>query len=439
MTQPTQTVLILAYDFPPYNSVGGLRPYSWFKHMNEHGIYPIVVTRQWGTRHGNELDYIAPSAENQTVVENHSNGTILRTAYRPNLANRIQLRFGANRFVFVRRTVSAFYEFAQYVFPIGPKKELFRAAQRYLQKEQVDWILATGEPFVLFKYAHQLSKQFKTPWVADYRDPWTQSDRRSSSQIMKLWNTFFEKKYLKSCRQLVTVSGEFRELISELSFEKPIEVIPNGFDDLELDEAVTVEQDPTQLTIAFMGSIYPWYPIENVLSILFSFDNIHLKLIGISNGDEIKGLFTNRFHENENRVHWVPKVDILTLRKELRVCNAVLLFNDFGHIGSKIYTYLAVKRRILFCYSNSELSEQLRNEHYPYHVKDIAKNLQINLIQQTQSGVVVEDEKHLKKVLTDLSVEFQKNKKIVCEARGIDAYSRKKGVEKMANLLKQTK
>lgn len=40
-------VLILAYDFPPYVSVGGLRPYSWYKYFKEFGLYPIVVTRQW--------------------------------------------------------------------------------------------------------------------------------------------------------------------------------------------------------------------------------------------------------------------------------------------------------------------------------------------------------------------------------------------------------
>jgi hypothetical protein len=41
-------LLILAYDFPPYVSVGGLRPYNWFKYLKEFGVEPIVVTRQWG-------------------------------------------------------------------------------------------------------------------------------------------------------------------------------------------------------------------------------------------------------------------------------------------------------------------------------------------------------------------------------------------------------
>mgnify|MGYP001445437583 FL=1 len=43
----TKKVLILAYDFPPYNSIGAQRPYSWLKYFNEFGFQPIIVTRHW--------------------------------------------------------------------------------------------------------------------------------------------------------------------------------------------------------------------------------------------------------------------------------------------------------------------------------------------------------------------------------------------------------
>ena len=39
-------VLILAYDFPPYVSVGGLRPYSWYKYFHEFGLYSVFVPEQ---------------------------------------------------------------------------------------------------------------------------------------------------------------------------------------------------------------------------------------------------------------------------------------------------------------------------------------------------------------------------------------------------------
>ena len=49
-------VLILANDFPPYVSVGGLRQYSWYDYFHKFGIYPIVVNRQCSHKHKKHLD-----------------------------------------------------------------------------------------------------------------------------------------------------------------------------------------------------------------------------------------------------------------------------------------------------------------------------------------------------------------------------------------------
>ena len=79
-------LLILAYDFPPYVSVGGLRPYAWAKYLHEFGVYPIVVTRQWSNTYGDERDYVAPSATNEMIYEESPEGAILRMPYKPNMA-----------------------------------------------------------------------------------------------------------------------------------------------------------------------------------------------------------------------------------------------------------------------------------------------------------------------------------------------------------------
>ena len=39
--------LILCNDFPPINSIGSERPYSWFLYFKVNGIDPIVVTKNW--------------------------------------------------------------------------------------------------------------------------------------------------------------------------------------------------------------------------------------------------------------------------------------------------------------------------------------------------------------------------------------------------------
>jgi hypothetical protein len=166
-------ILILAYDFPPYVSVGGLRPYSWYKYLHEYGVHPVVITRQWSNKFGNYLDYIAPGESDDTIVETLNDSTLIKTPYRPNLANKLMIKHGESKFKFIRKLISGFYEISQFILPIGPKSNLYFEAKKYLSSNKVDVIIATGDPFILFGYASKLSKKFKTPWIADYRDPWS--------------------------------------------------------------------------------------------------------------------------------------------------------------------------------------------------------------------------------------------------------------------------
>ena len=99
-------ILILAYDFPPYVSVGGLRPYSWYKFLNGFDIEPIVITRQWANEFGNHLDYVSKSKIQTTTYEKTELGTIIRTPYRPNFANRLLIKYGDYKFVFIRKAIT---------------------------------------------------------------------------------------------------------------------------------------------------------------------------------------------------------------------------------------------------------------------------------------------------------------------------------------------
>ena len=101
--------LILVYEFPPYTSVGGQRPNSWFKYFKENNIEPIIITRQWDNLYNNELDYVAPSKSKYNVIEKKNLGTILKAPYKPNLANRILLKYGDQKFKYLRKLISAYY------------------------------------------------------------------------------------------------------------------------------------------------------------------------------------------------------------------------------------------------------------------------------------------------------------------------------------------
>ena len=273
-------VLILAYDFPPYISVGGMRPYNWYKYLKEFDVEPVVITRQWENKHGNQLDYIDSGSSSETIVENTAHGTIIRTPYQPNFANRLMLKYGEKKYRILRKSISAFYEFAQFILPIGPKAELYRGAKHYLKNNEVDVIIATGDPFVLFSFASKLSKEFDIPWIADYRDPWSHNEQHGKKLIQKKWNHYIEKKTVSTVSHISTVSKFVHSKIDKLIPNKPFSINPNGYDTMVIDKIKNIQQNKDELCISFVGTIYNWHPIESFLRVANNFikDHPHAKI-----------------------------------------------------------------------------------------------------------------------------------------------------------------
>lgn len=432
-------LLILAYDFPPYVSVGGLRPFAWYKYLKEFGVEPVVVTRQWGNVYGNELDYIAPGSSRETIVEDSECGTIIRTPYKPNLANRLMLKYGKNRFAFVRKAVTAFYEFAQYLFFVGPKSCVYRGAKNYLKNNKVDAIIATGEPFVLFKYASALSRKHNIPWIADYRDPWTEN--RNRNKWFGRLSKHYERLFTANAECAITVDDFFRMQIGT-NVSKPFHIIPNGYNPDAINAVSGISQATDCLRFAFVGTIYKWHPLESVLHCFSLFADsatkpkFELNFFGINNADELNSLLTGKFQNLIGKVHVVPRMDNSLLMQKLARHNIMLLFNYYSFTGTKIYDYLGLKRKILLCYSDDSEARQLKEKYYPTEdIAGLSTHLQEDLINATHSGVVVKDKDHLMSVLADLYNEFSATGSIACGTVDGEKYSRKGGAEMLADIV----
>ena len=285
-------VIILAYDFPPYVSVGGLRPYAWFKYLKKFDVYPIVITRQWQNKYGNELDYISEGNSNTIIHEKFENGEIIRTPYKPNLSNKLLLKYGPNRFKWIRKFISAYFEFFKFLIPAGPQKNIYFGAKEYLKKNKVDLIIASGSPFILFKYAYRLSEKNKTPWIADYRDPWSQNISYQNLHLFKKWNQIFEKKALKKVYSIITVSQFVADKIKVNCPNKKISIIPNGFDYDVVKKINNQNQNSDVLTLSYAGSIYNWHPVKILFStleeLLLNSAQFKLNLYGVNNPNEIE-------------------------------------------------------------------------------------------------------------------------------------------------------
>lgn len=436
-------LLILAYDFPPYVSVGGLRPYNWYKYLKEFDVEPIVVTRQWGNEYGNALDYIAPSKSKKTIVEEQAYGTVIRAPYFPSLSNRLLLKYGENKFRLLRKILTAADEIRQFLWTSGPKKQVYLAAKEYLKNNKVDAIIATGEPFVLFSYAKKLSQEFDAPWIADYRDPWSQNKGRQHNAIYTRWNEYLERKIVASASNLITVSDFIKYKLKEFFPTSTIHILPNGYDPEVIDEVAAFPQTTQVLTFSFIGTIYKWHPWKSFLEqfslFLAQHPNVEMRLhlYGINIAEEVAIFIQQLPKKTQESVKIFPKMPNRELLEKLSQENVMLLFNYYSFQGTKIYDYLGLKRKIILCYANDPKAFALKEKYYSIEeMEGMSKQLQADLLQQTQAGVVVENESHLQEVFQELVEEFNKNGKIACHSFGVENYSRKIQVKKLAEIVK---
>ncbi len=434
-------VLILAYDYPPFISVGGLRPFAWFNHLKEFGWFPVLVTRQWSAIEGTPKSYVSPGISEKNIVEECPKGIIIRTPFKPNLANRILIKYGERRFSFVRKAISAWFEFLQYVFPVGPRSGLFKEACKIFKKEKIDIIIATGDPFVLFRYASQLGNKYNIPWIADYRDPWTEDIPLQKKKLLKFWSKYQESKTLKSAAAVTTVSEFVKTKTVKIIGEKKFFIVTNGYDQELIEKTEKTSPPIDYLSIGFAGTIYNWNPIwvflRSVNELIQKHPEIEIKIsfFGTNINEEILQAINSNYLAMKEVVNVFPKMPQAEILKNLSRQHLLLLFNYYSFMGTKIFEYLGLKRKILFCFSHDQEALLLKQKFYRIEEKgNSGIDLQEKLILSANGGVVVKDANELKIVLMQHHKELKTKGSIACDSHGIEKYSRKNQVAEMAKI-----
>lgn len=435
-------VLILAYDFPPYVSVGGIRPWNWYSYMSEFGVEPIVVTRQWKNHFGDYRDYILASESKEILIESTGQGKIIRAPYTPNLANRLMLRFGEKRFKLVRKVISGFLEIAQFYFPLGPRRELYKAAKLYLKDNQVDAIIATGDPFVLFHYAKKLSRRTGTPWVADYRDPWGVGLEVERKPFLKWLNTRIEKRTVRGASLILTVDELFKRKIQRIFKSNRIEVIANGYNPEVFRNIPSNNSSNNCLKLAHAGTLYSWQPLESFISgwadaLEINPDlNIELDFIGVNDPDRIINLLESKYPHLSQFIKLTPRIPNAELATYLSQKHILLLFTCYEFTGTKIYDYLAMNRHILYCFTADHESENLKNSLY-FRDSQEGVNLrpQEDIMRSTSGGALCIDRYDLCEKLLKYWDDLTDKGAIESFTQNADRFSRKLQTKQFSELL----
>ena len=91
-----------------------------------------------------------------------------------------------------------------------------KAVTELLQKEDIQAIISSSSPVTSHLIANKLKTRYKRPWLADFRDLWSQNHNYSYGPLRKFWDRRLELKTLAQADALVTISQPWREELRRL-------------------------------------------------------------------------------------------------------------------------------------------------------------------------------------------------------------------------------
>jgi len=227
---------------------------------------------------------------------------------------------------------------------------------KYVTDNKIDCIVSTGPPHSTHLIAFNVAKRTKTPWIADFRDPWTNIDFYDQLRLTN-WADKKHKKLeqltLRNASKIVTVSNSWADDFRKLS-NREVTVIRNGFDHADFENNTAVLDK--KFTICHIGSMNSdrnpealWIALDKLASKHQFSQSLSIKLIGQVDHSIFRSIEQYNLTPYLNHIPFLSHKDAL---KELQSSQVLLLPindtpNSLGVIPGKIYEYLGARRPII--------------------------------------------------------------------------------------------
>ena len=286
----------------------------------------------------------------------------------------------------------------------------------YLKDHPVDAIVTTGPPHSMHMIGLGLHKQTNIPWIADFRDPWTNIDFYKDLHLTWLADKIHrhkEQRVVQQADAVIVVSDQMKREYEQL-LPKRIDLIYNGFDNDDCLPNVTPTSE--QFTISHIGLISQarnpnllWKVLSELIAENAVFGQLlHLKLVGKTDTSVKESITHFGLLPYVTLVDHVSHDEAIRLQSEAQVL--LLLINRSpnakGIITGKLFEYLAAEKVILAIGPSDG---------------DVA-----SILNKTQAGTTIDfdDEKRLKATLLAYFERFQ-NHTLQPETADIRRFSRK--------------
>jgi hypothetical protein len=248
-------VLLISYYFPPYNAVGAIRPGKLAKFFHKRGHDVRVISA------GNQTFSVGLPLEIPEELVVYAGGWSVNAPAQMCLGGRAKVaregyQTSRTNAPWVRR-LGHWYK-TLFHWPdaeIGWVAAALAAGRRLLSVSDFDLIYVSAPPFSGLRVGSQLSREFGVPWLAEFRDLWSDNHAYAFPSWRRAIERRWEARLLRSASALITVSAPLARRLA--THGKPVWEIRNGFDEEDLVGLDFVRPaSRNALDIAYTGSVY---------------------------------------------------------------------------------------------------------------------------------------------------------------------------------------
>ena len=353
-------VLIITYYWPPSGGSGVQRWLKFAKYLPEAGWEPVIFTPEnpdFDLQDETLLKEISPDLEvirfpiwepyqlfAKVKKQGKSHPGRILEQPKKGFLEKIAIWLRANLLVPDPR-----------VFWVKPSVQFL---SQLLKEGQFQAIITTGPPHSLHLIGQQLKQKHGVPWLADFRDPWSQwefLDTLPMFSFIRRQHEALERKVLQQADVVVTISPTFQRDLEKLSGRK-IDLVTNGYDPADIPQDFAPRTKvANQLHLIYTGIIDA---IRNPLPLIQA-----LKDEFEATGEEVSWTFVGKVSEQVQQqvqadpwlqchIHFAGYVSHQEVFDFYAKADALVLIltdtkNAKGNIPGKLFEYLATGLPVL--------------------------------------------------------------------------------------------
>jgi hypothetical protein len=362
-------VLVITYHFPPRPTVASLRPSGLAWYLPEFGWKAVILTAALPGRPDPNFEVIETRYHDclgfgKKLLKLNSQSPLIAQA-----KNKLKIKSERSPLDFILAAIGGIIAYPDP--QKGWRRFALEAGRDILRRQDIKAMISSSPPVTSHIIAKRLKDEFQIPWVADFRDLWTQNYYYLYGPLRKAIERRLELNTISMADTLVTVSQPMADDLRSLHQQKPVHSIPNGFDPAEVN--TTPGNLTGKFTITYTGNLYPGKqspePLFAALSNLItegSMDagDIEVKFYGPGAGWIDKQAERYGLAGVVRQFGMVPREVVLNKQRESQLL-LLLKWNDTRQRGvypAKIFEYLAARRPVLAVGDFPDVVDRLLDE-----------------------------------------------------------------------------